>query len=168
MHSSLRAFLAEPVQDPSIKAASHAFGLIALGKFILRLPAEVLEEELPRLKQTFITVSPAFLYGRMCAHGFQALNDSSTLVVREAAYASIIAAQLVLRDEAHLFVLLDGLDDNKKNLLTYYFEKHGARGLDFASTSGTSEGMTKLEGQMGRLDKMMNTPQRYKRRQSTE
>jgi len=51
------------------------------------LPAEVLEEELPRLKQTFIS----------------ALNDTSTLVIREAAYAAIIASQLVLRDEAHLF-----------------------------------------------------------------
>ncbi|KAL4081701.1 clasp N terminal-domain-containing protein [Scleroderma yunnanense] len=151
MHSSLRAFLAEPALDPTAKAASHAFGLIALGKFILRLPAEVLEEELPRLKQTFIS----------------ALNDTSTLVVREAAYAALIAAQLVLRDEAQLFVLLDGLDDNKKNLLTYYFEKHGARGSDFTATSGTSEGMTKLEGQMGRLDKIMNTPQNYKRRQSS-
>lgn len=142
MHSSLRSFLAEPASDPLVKAGSHAFGLIALGKFILRLPVEVLEEELPRLKQTFIA----------------ALNDVSTLVVREAAYAAIIAAQLVLRDEGHLFALLDGLDDNKKNLLTYYFEKHGARGLDFATMSESNAGMTKLEGQMGRLDKLMNTP----------
>ncbi|KAI6034288.1 clasp N terminal-domain-containing protein [Pisolithus microcarpus] len=126
MHSSLRSFLAEPASDPLVKAGSHAFGLIALGRFILRLPVEVLEEELPRLKQTFIA----------------ALNEVSTLVVREAAYAAIIAAQMVLRDEGHLFALLDGLDDNKKNLLTYYFEKHGARGLDFATT----------------LDKLMNTP----------
>ncbi|KIJ70299.1 hypothetical protein HYDPIDRAFT_78420 [Hydnomerulius pinastri MD-312] len=144
MHSSLRAFLAEPAVDPGVKAGSHAFGLIALGKFILRLPAEVLEEELPRLKHTFIS----------------ALNDTSTLVIREAAYAAIIASQLVLRDETHLFALLDGLDDNKKNLLTYYFEKHGARELDFSAGSAGTAGMTKLEGQMGRLDKMMNTPQR--------
>lgn len=142
MHSSLRSFLAEPASDPLVKAGSHAFGLIALGRFILRLPVEVLEEELPRLKQTFIA----------------ALNEVSTLVVREAAYAAIIAAQMVLRDEGHLFALLDGLDDNKKNLLTYYFEKHGARGLDFATTSESNVGMTKLEGQMGRLDKLMNTP----------
>lgn len=56
MHSSLRGFLAEPASDVGTKAGSHAFGLIALGKFILRLPAEVLEEELPRLKQTLIAV----------------------------------------------------------------------------------------------------------------
>ena len=64
----------------------------------------------------------------------------------------------MLRDEAHLFALLDGLDDNKKNLLTYYFEKHGARELDFSSDSADAVGMTRLESQMGRLDKIMNTP----------
>ena len=60
MHASLRAFYAEaPVADhgETIKATSYAFGLIALGKFILRLPAEIAEEELPRLRQTLITVS---------------------------------------------------------------------------------------------------------------
>ncbi|KAH7922895.1 hypothetical protein BV22DRAFT_1197100 [Leucogyrophana mollusca] len=142
MHSNLRAFLAEPSPDAASKATTHAFGLIALGKFIMRLPAEVLEEELPRLKATFIA----------------ALNDASTLVIREAAYAAIIAAQLVLRDETHLFALLEGLDDNKKNLLTYYFDKHGAREISVASSD--SSGMAKLEGQMGRLDKLMNTPQK--------
>ncbi|KAG6378472.1 clasp N terminal-domain-containing protein [Boletus reticuloceps] len=142
MHSSLRGFLAEPALDAGVKAGSQAFGLIALGKFILRLPTEVLEEELPRLKQTLIA----------------ALNDSTTLVIREAAYAAIIASQLVLRDEAHLFTLLDGLDDNKKNLLTYYFEKHGAREFDFSSSSTDAAGMMKLGSQMGRLDKIMNTP----------
>ncbi|KAF8450793.1 clasp N terminal-domain-containing protein [Boletus edulis BED1] len=142
MHSSLRGFLAEPALDVGVKAGSQAFGLIALGKFILRLPTEVLEEELPRLKQTLIA----------------ALNDSTTLVIREAAYAAIIASQLVLHDEAHLFTLLDGLDDNKKNLLTYYFEKHGAREFDFSSSSTDAVGMMKLGSQMGRLDKIMNTP----------
>jgi len=140
MHASLREFLAEPSSDAGSKDASHAFGLIALGKFVMRLPTEVLEEELPRLKYTLMA----------------ALNDS-TLVIREAAYATIIAAQLVLRDETHLFALLDGLDDNKKNLLTYYFDKHDARDLN---ADGGGIGMTKLEGQMGRLDKLMNTPQK--------
>lgn len=67
MHSSLRAFLAESASDVGAKAGSHAFGLIALGKFILRLPAEVLEEELPRLKQTLIAVSLVIsLFRRQC------------------------------------------------------------------------------------------------------
>lgn len=74
MHSSLRAFLAESVLDPFAKAASHAFGLIALGKFILRLPTEVLEEELPRLKQTFISVSSTLSYGRSLAHNFPGIK----------------------------------------------------------------------------------------------
>jgi CLIP-associating protein 1/2 len=58
MHASLRAFQADPNHTLAIdvKSASYAFGMIALGKFILRLPAEVLEEELPRLKGTLISV----------------------------------------------------------------------------------------------------------------
>lgn len=33
----------------------------------------------------------------------------------------------MLKDETQLFALLDGLADDKKNLLTYLFDKHGAR-----------------------------------------
>lgn len=60
IHSSLRGFHAESLAEgmaQEAKASSYAFGLIALGKFILRLPAEVLEDELPRLKMTLTTVS---------------------------------------------------------------------------------------------------------------
>jgi CLIP-associating protein 1/2 len=60
IHASLKQFQSEaPPSSESVdvKAASYAFGLMALGKFILRLPAEIAEEELPRLKTTFITVS---------------------------------------------------------------------------------------------------------------
>ena len=60
MHASLRLFIAQPVPShcpaPDAKTSSYAFGLIALGKFILRLPAEILEDELPRLKLTLTTV----------------------------------------------------------------------------------------------------------------
>ncbi|KAF7355127.1 hypothetical protein MSAN_01428300 [Mycena sanguinolenta] len=142
MHASLRAFSIEtypPTASEEVKAASYAFGLIALGKFILRLPAEIAEEELPRLKKTLIS----------------ALNDKSSLVIRESAAAVIISAQLVLRDETHLFALLDGLADEKKNLLTYLFDKHGARG----STASTGpSGMDKLEKEMRRLDTRTSTP----------
>lgn len=86
---------------------------------------------------------------------FQALNDKSSLVIRESAAASIIAAQLVLRDETHLFTLLDGLADEKKNLLTYLFDKHGARGM-----GGRNTGMEKLEKEMTRLDGRTSTPPR--------
>lgn len=59
MHASLRAFRDGPVPASSnqdIKNGTYAFALIALGKFILRLPAEVLEDELPRLRDTLISV----------------------------------------------------------------------------------------------------------------
>lgn len=141
MHASLRAFRAEPhpvSSDEDVKSAAYAFGLIALGKFILRLPAEIGEEELPRLKGTLIS----------------SLNDKTSLIVRESAAASIIAAQVVLRDETHLFALLDGLADEKKNLLTYLFDKHGARGLTAATSSD------KLEKEIRRLDTRTSTPSR--------
>ncbi|KAF8164925.1 clasp N terminal-domain-containing protein [Crassisporium funariophilum] len=144
MHASLRVFHSDPPpvpDDEEVKASTYAFGLMALGKFILRLPAEIAEEELPRLKATLIA----------------ALNDRSSLIVRESAAASIIAAQLVLRDETHLFALLDGLADEKKNLLTYLFDKHGARGLTEAN--GHS-GLDKLEKEIRRLDTRTSTPLR--------
>ena len=157
MHASLRAFQADPhhsVSDDVVKAASYAFGMIALGKFILRLPAEVLEEELPRLKTTLITVC-IFLTEllNLESNNFcQALNDKTSLVIRESAAASIIAAQLVLRDETHLFALLDGLADDKKNLLTYLFDKHGTRGQMLSNGAG----MEKLVKEMRRLDTRTN------------
>ncbi|EIN10669.1 hypothetical protein PUNSTDRAFT_142631 [Punctularia strigosozonata HHB-11173 SS5] len=144
IHASLRAFQAEPVpagSAPEVKASTYAFGLMALSKFIVRLPAEVLEEELPRLKNTLIS----------------ALSDSSSLLVRESAAASIIAAQLVLRDEAHLFSLLDDLADEKKNLLTYLFDKHGARG---GAGSKDPTGADRLHKEMSRLDTRTSTPPR--------
>ena len=58
LHSSVRTFHSEPppIEKQEEKSASYAFGLIALGKFILRLPSEILEDELPRLKQTLTSV----------------------------------------------------------------------------------------------------------------
>jgi CLIP-associating protein 1/2 len=139
LHAALVSFRATPI-PPSCseesKASSYAFGLIALAKFALRLPAEVLEEELPRLKHTLVA----------------ALTDTTSLVVREAAAAAIIAAQVVLRDDAHLFALLDGLADDKKNLLTYLFDKHGVRGM---TGSGSVD---RLEREMRRLDGRTGTP----------
>lgn len=60
MLASIRAFRTSPLPplaDAEIKNGTYAFGLIALGKFILRLPAEVLEDELPRLRATLTSVS---------------------------------------------------------------------------------------------------------------
>jgi CLIP-associating protein 1/2 len=89
------------------------------------------------------------------------------LLIRESAAAVIITAQLVLRDESQLFSLLDGLPDDKKNLLTYLFERHDARTI----SPSTSEGDTtiggnqdkrfeKLSKELSRLDRRMSTPPR--------
>lgn len=82
--------------------------------------------------------------------------------MRESAAAAIVAAQLVLRDEAQLFSLLEGLPDEKKNLLTYLFDKHGARGgaLVAPSTPGAPAGVEKLQKEMRRLDTRTSTPPR--------
>ena len=56
MHAALRTFRGSPSSNTDLKDNTYAFGLIALGKFMLRLPAEVLEDELPRLRETLITV----------------------------------------------------------------------------------------------------------------
>lgn len=82
----------------------------------------------------------------------KALSDPSSLLVRESAAAVIISAQIILRDEAQLFALLDGLADDKKNLLTYLFERHDARG------TAVNGGMDKLEKEMRRLDTRTSTP----------
>lgn len=87
----------------------------------------------------------------------KSLNDKSSLIVRESAAAAIIAAQIVLRDETHLFTLLDGLADDKKNLLTYLFDKHGVRGT---GTSSGQNGIDKLEKEIRRLDTRTSTPLR--------
>jgi len=130
---------------------SYCFGLSALGKFIRRLPGEILEEELPRLKDTLIL----------------ALTDTSSLLVRESAAAVIITAQLVLRDEAQLFLLLDGLPDDKKNLLTYLFERHDARNISPSTSQGDTtvggnkdKGFEKLSKELSRLDRRMSAPTR--------
>lgn len=65
MHASLLVFLAESQPASSsveAKMGTYAFAVIALGKFILRLPDEILEEELPRLKATLISVRALVLF----------------------------------------------------------------------------------------------------------
>ena len=78
--------------------------------------------------------------------------------VRKGAYVVIIAAQINLQDEAHLFALLSGLSENQKNLLTYEFEKLKTRGhLDATTRRDSSAGqgntsLRKLVDQMRNLD----------------
>ena len=90
----------------------------------------------------------------------QSLTESSgtsALAVREAATAATIAAQMVLRDETHLFTLLDGLPDEKKNLLTDMFDKHGARGPAAANGAGQTA-VERLEREMRRIDDRLSSP----------
>lgn len=66
LHGCIKSFTSIPpppdVGDGAeLKTMSYCFGLSALGKFIRRLPGEILEEELPRLKDTLISVSDLFV-----------------------------------------------------------------------------------------------------------
>lgn len=68
LHGCLLQYLAQTgapegrVIDPrvlaQIRGGTQAFGIIGLGKLIMRLPPEVLEDELPLLKKTLTSVSP--------------------------------------------------------------------------------------------------------------
>ncbi|GJJ07339.1 hypothetical protein Clacol_001540 [Clathrus columnatus] len=143
MSICLKNFLSLP--EPSfasrdVKLRAHAFGLITMAKFIVKLPADILEEELPKIKSNLID---AYL--------------SSEAIVRQAATTAITAAQVILRDEAHLFALLGPLPDDKKNLLTYFFEKNNAR-----SSTMRQDGVDKLAKEMDRLDQRTATPPRSK------
>jgi len=86
-------------------------------------------------------------------------------LIRESAAAVIITAQLVLRDEAQLFSLLEELPDDKKNLLTYLFERHDARNISPSTSAGDTtimdnkdKGFEKLSKELSRLDRRMSTP----------
>ncbi|KAF8271791.1 clasp N terminal-domain-containing protein [Lactarius quietus] len=130
LHAALVSFRATPVPpsySDEAKASSYAFGLIALAKFALRLPAEV-------SKMSF----------RVETHP----------------HRSVDGYDVVLRDDAHLFALLDGLADDKKNLLTYLFDKHGVRGVDGSGS------VDRLEREMRRLDGRTGTPVRPSTRSS--
>lgn len=75
--------------------------------------------------------------------------------MREAAAASIIAAQIVIQDETHIFTLLDGLPDDKKNLLAYLFDKHSPKG-----GAGGQSAVDRLEREIRRLDSRTSTTPR--------
>jgi len=116
---------------------AYCFGLVAIAKYILMLPAEVLEEELPRIKPTIL----------------KGLSDTTSASIREAAYVIIIAAQVKLRDETQLFALLSGLTETQKHLLTYEFEKMKTRGPSSEGEDAATElGLRKLAGRIRHLD----------------
>lgn len=67
LHGCLLQYLSQPgvpsghtIEDRvlvQIRASTQAFGIIGLGKLIMRLPPEVLEDELPILKHSLTSVS---------------------------------------------------------------------------------------------------------------
>lgn len=60
VHQDLDAFLKRSTKDDSItdaaRTTSYSFCLVAMAKFILLLPAEVLEDELPRVQGSLLKV----------------------------------------------------------------------------------------------------------------
>ena len=59
MNACLKTFLSQPVPlhaSQDTKTRIYAFGLITMAKFIIKLPADILEEELPKMKQTLVEV----------------------------------------------------------------------------------------------------------------
>jgi CLIP-associating protein 1/2 len=76
MHGCVKSFTSVPppsdIEDGAeLKTTSYCFGLSALGKFIRRLPGEILEEELPRLKDTLISVGGVVIVKlRLLTSGF--------------------------------------------------------------------------------------------------
>ena len=88
---------------------------------------------------------------------------NSEAMVRQAATTAITAAQVILQDETHLFALLEPLPDDKKNLLTYFFEKNHARGaVERVGNNRGDSGMEKLSKEMDRLDQRISTPPKHR------
>jgi CLIP-associating protein 1/2 len=58
--------------------------------------------------------------------------------------------------------MLASLSDEKKNLLTYLFDKHGARGAVEGVTAGNTaqSGLDRLDKEIKRLDSRTSTPLR--------
>jgi CLIP-associating protein 1/2 len=69
----------------------------------------------------------------------------------------VVAAQIVLQDQAHLFTLLDGLSEEKKNFLTYIFSKNDVQNVTPESSSNQqSPQMQRVKKEMQKLDERLN------------
>jgi CLIP-associating protein 1/2 len=107
-----------------------------------------LEEELPRLRSLILSVW-FFSVQWVALIPLQSLANENS-VVRSAASMVVVASQIVLGDQAHLFALLDGLSEEKKNFLTYMFNKNGVHAGETMAKSGTS--FRRVELEMDKLD----------------
>ncbi|CAE7123154.1 unnamed protein product [Rhizoctonia solani] len=122
-----------------VRANSWAYGLVGMAKIMMRLPADILEEEIPRVRGTLTT----------------AICYEQSSLVRGAATVAIAACQMVLRDETHLFTLLGNLPNEKKNLLMYYFNRTGSRG-----PAGGSVEAGKVDEELRKIDRGTTLPPR--------
>lgn len=138
----LLAFLDEAPPSPeleAVRANSWAYGLVGMAKLVMRFPPDILEEEIPRIRSTLTT----------------AISYEPSALVRGAATVAIAACQLVLRDETHLFALLGNLPNEKKNLLTYYFNRTGSRG-----PAGSNVEAGKVDEEIRKIDRGTTLPPR--------
>ncbi|CAE6524060.1 unnamed protein product [Rhizoctonia solani] len=138
----LHSFVDEDPPTPElepVRANSWAYGLVGMAKIMMRLPSDILEEEIPRVRNT---LTAAICY------------EQSSLV-RGAATVAIAACQMVLRDETHLFTLLGNLPNEKKNLLTYYFNRTGSRG-----PAGGAVEAGKVDDELRKIDRGTTLPPR--------
>ncbi|KAH7345258.1 clasp N terminal-domain-containing protein [Rhizoctonia solani] len=138
LHSFLDENLPSPELEP-VRANSWAYGLVGMAKIMMRLPPDILEEEIPRVRGTLTT----------------AICYEQSSIVRGAATVAIAACQMVLRDETHLFTLLGNLPNEKKNLLMYYFNRTGSRG----PAGGTVEA-SKVDEELRKIDRGTTLPPR--------
>lgn len=84
---------------------------------------------------------------------YQSVRNENS-VVRSAAAMVVVASQIVLQDQGHLFALLDGLSDEKKNLLTYMIDKNSPQTGEVGFLQ--RPGVEKLEAEIARLDDRLN------------
>lgn len=107
LRTSLGKFLETHNTNAEDTKKSYGMGLRSFGALFKRLPAEVLEEEIPRAKE--------FLRG--------ALNDQTQPDLRLAAVTALTAANSILQDETRIFAMVGGLNRAQMQLLTYYFNR---------------------------------------------
>ncbi|KAJ1311708.1 hypothetical protein OPQ81_010180 [Rhizoctonia solani] len=138
LHSFLDETPPSPELEP-VRANSWAYGLVGMAKIMMRLPSDILEEEIPRVKGTLTT----------------AICYEQSSLVRGAATVAIAACQMVLRDETHLFTLLGNLPNEKKNLLTYYFSRTGSRG-----PAGGAVEAGRVDDELRKIDRGTTLPPR--------
>ncbi|KAF8761794.1 CLASP N terminal [Rhizoctonia solani] len=136
----LHSFLDEGPPTPELEPVrinSWAYGLVGIAKIMMRLPPDILEEEIPRVRGTLTT----------------AICYEQSSLVRGAATVAIAACQMVLRDETHLFTLLGNLPNEKKNLLMYYFNRTGSRG-----PAGGAVEAGKVDEELRKIDRGRHSP----------